>query len=32
MTLLDPPVEQPHKSRAMTITIVALVLVAAVVL
>jgi len=32
MTLLDPPVEQPHKSRAMTITAVALVLVAAVVL
>jgi hypothetical protein len=32
MTLLDPPVEQPHKSRAMTITIAALVLVAAVVL
>lgn len=32
MTLLDPPVEQPHKSRAMIITTVALVLVAAVVL
>lgn len=32
MTLLDPPVEKPQKSRAMTITVVALVLVAAVVL
>jgi hypothetical protein len=32
MTLLDPPVEQAHKSRAMIITTVALVLVAAVVL
>ena len=31
MTLLDPPVEQPHKSRAMTITLTALVLVAALV-
>jgi hypothetical protein len=32
MTLLDPPVEKPKKSRAMAITVVALVLVAAVVL
>jgi hypothetical protein len=32
MTLLDPPVEKPQKSRAMAITIVALALVAAVVL
>ncbi len=32
MTLLDPPVDKPHKSRAMAITLVALILVAAVVL
>ncbi len=32
MTLLDPPVDKPQKSRAMAITVVALALVAAVVL
>jgi hypothetical protein len=32
MTLLDPPVEKPQKSRAMAITVTALVLVAAMVL
>jgi hypothetical protein len=32
MSLLDPPVDPPHKSRAMTFTVVALVFVAAAVL
>jgi hypothetical protein len=32
MTLLDPPVDKPQKSRAMVITLAALVLVAAIVL